>query len=63
VYASSIGYVHSEEGEAASNPLSSSSKEDHLRRGRREQRQLAISDDFRVEISEFEGKLDLDEFL
>ena len=34
-----------------------------MRRTRREQRPRANSSDFSVEIPEFEGKLDLDEFL
>ena len=62
MYTSPTGSVHSEENEAVSNPLSSSSEEEPLRRGRRERRPPTNSNNFRVEIPEFEGKLDPDEF-
>jgi len=54
--------VH-EESEAESNPIESESEEEAIRRPRRDRRQSQGSNDFRVEIPEFEGKLDPDEFL
>ena len=61
--ASPTGSVHGEDAEEGSNQMSSSSEEEPQRTTRREQRQPAHSNDFRVEIPEFEGRLDLDEFL
>ena len=49
--------------EKGSNLVSSSSEEEPPRRVRRERRQPTNSNDFRVKIPEFKGKLDLDEFL
>jgi len=54
---------HSEKDEATSNPLSLSSEDEPLRRTRRKQRPSINSNDFRVEIPKFEGKLSPDEFL
>jgi len=51
-----------EEAEA-SNPMSSSSEDEPPGRTRMKPRFQANSNDFRVEIPEFEGKLDPDEFL
>jgi len=50
------------ERKTASNHLSSSSEDELVRSMRIGQRFQANSDDFRVKIPEFEGKLDLDEF-
>jgi len=61
--ASPTGSIHAEEDEAASNPLSSYSEEEPLRRVRREQRYATNSNDLRVEIPKFESKLDPYEFL
>jgi len=46
-----------------SHALDSSSDEEPLRRPRPEPRMQANSNDFRVEIPEYEGKLDPEEFL
>ena len=54
--------IHGEENDVASN-VSSSIEEEPCGRGRRAQRQPTNSNDFRAETPEFEGKLDLDEFL
>jgi len=53
---------HGEGEQAACNPLSSSSKDEAIRRLRIEPRFQANSNDFRVEILEFEVTLDPDEF-
>ena len=63
IYAKPTRSEHGEEEQAASNPLSSSSRDEPVRRMRIEPRFQANSNDFRVEILEFEGKSDLDEFL
>jgi len=55
-----FGYIEEEE---ASNPLCSSTEDEPARRERMKPRFQANYNDFRVEILEFEGKLDLDEFL
>jgi len=52
-----------EEEEAISHRLSSSSENEPFRGTRRERRPQANSNDFRVEIPEFQSKLDPDEFL
>ena len=62
-HASPIGSVYGDVDDAARNPLSSSCDEEPFRRVRRDRRQPSSSDDFRVKILEFEGKLDPDEFL
>jgi len=54
---------HGEKQEAVNNSVSSSTKDEPLIRTRRERRPQANSDNFRVEIPEFEGKLDPDKFL
>ena len=51
-----------EDGGKESNPFASSNEEGHIRT-RRSQRICNHSLDFKVEIPEFEGRLDLDEFL
>ena len=61
--ASPTGSIHDEKDKLASNLMSSSNEEEPPRRGRRERRQPTNSNDFRVEMPEFEGKLDPDEFL
>jgi len=43
--------------------VGSSNGEEEPRRGQKERREPANSNNFRVEIPNFEGKLDLDEFL
>lgn len=53
--------VHGDE--EASNLVSSSSEEEPLKRVKEARRALCNSNDFKVEIPEFEGKLDSDEFL
>jgi len=63
MYACLTCTIHGDEDEVENNPLSSCSEEKPLSRRRREWRQLANSDDFRVEILEFESKLDINEFL
>ena len=63
MHARPTGSVHNEEYETASNPLSSSTKEELPRRTKRERKPPVNSNDFRVKIPEFEGKLDPDEFL
>ena len=57
------GSVHGEESEAASNPLDSLCEEEPSRRPRRDRRYSFNSNNFRVEISKFEGKPSSDEFL
>ena len=57
MHASPTGSVHSEEDEAASNPLSSSSKKEPMRRTRREQRLPINSNGFGFGIPEFKGSL------
>jgi len=59
VLASPTSSIHGEEDEAVSNVMSSSSKGEPLRRGRRERRHPTNSNDFRVEIPKF----DPDQFL
>jgi len=63
MYAEPTRSQHREEEEEASNPLSSASDDEPIRRARMEPRFQANSDDFRVEIPECEGKIDPDEFL
>jgi len=63
MYAEPTRFEHREEVQEASNPLSSSSDDEAVRRARMEPRFRANSNDFRVKIPEFEAKLDLDEFL
>jgi len=63
MHASPIGSDHGKQDEVATNSLSSSSEEEPFRRVRRERRQPANSNDFRVELPKFEGKLDPNEFL
>jgi len=58
---SPIGSVHRDE--KASNLISSSSEDEPPRRTGGARRTPSNSNDFKVEIPEFEGKLDLDEFL
>jgi len=55
------GSVHGDE--EASNSISSSSEEEPLRRVREARRAPRNSNDFKVEIPEFEGKSNPDEFL
>ena len=55
------GSVHGDE--EASNSISSSSEEEPLRRVREARRAPCNSNDLKIEILEFEGKLDPDEFL
>ena len=62
-FASLTNSIHGEKGKEGSNQISSSSEEEPQRRTRREQRPLANSNDFTVEISKFEGKLDPGEFV
>jgi len=54
---------HDEESEKESNPFASSSEEEPQERPRRGRRLQPNLNDTRVEVPEFEGKLDLDEFL
>jgi len=56
-------FVHSDEDEEANNPLTSPSEGEPQRRKQRELRQPANSNDFIVELLEFEGKLGPNEFL
>jgi len=58
---SPIGSIHDED--EASNLNSSSCDEEPLRRVRGTRRTPQNSNDFKVEIPKFEGKLDPDEFL
>jgi len=51
------------QGQVFSHTLDSSNDEEPLRRPRQEPRMQANSNDFRVEILEYEGKLDPEEFL
>jgi len=57
-----VRFVQREDQEA-SNPISSSSEDEPPRKARMEPRFQTNSNDFRVEIPEFEGKLDPDEFI
>ena len=63
MYAEPTQFEHGEEEQAVSNPLSSSNEDEPERRIRMELIFQANSNDFRVEILEFEGKLDPDELL
>ena len=56
-------FEHDEREDTTSNPLSSSTEDEPLIRTKKEQRPQANSNDFRVKIPKFEGKLDPDEFL
>ena len=58
---SPFGFVHNDE--EASNLLSSSSEEEPLRRVGEARRAPCNSNDLKVAIPEFKGKLDSDEFL
>jgi len=60
--ASPFGSVHGEERDQGGNPLDSSNEEGPQRRPRRGKRYSSNSNDFKVEISEFEGKLDPNKF-
>jgi len=55
--ASPTVFVHGEEGEGGSNSMSFSSEEEPPQRTRREKWSSTNSNDFRVKILEFEGKL------
>ena len=58
------GSVREDEGNVSSNLLSSSNEGEQLhRRSRRWQKPSTNSNDFRVEIAKFEGKLDPNEFI
>ena len=61
VLESPSGSVHGDK--EASNLVSSSSEEEPLRRVRRARRAPYNSNDFKIEIPKFEGRLDHDEFL
>ena len=63
MYAEPTRSEYREEEQEASNPLSSSSDDELVRRARMEPIFQANSNDFRDEILEFVGKLDPDEFL
>jgi len=63
MYAEPTRFENGEEEQAASNPSSSSREDEPLKRMRNEPRFQANANDFRVEIPEFEGKLDPDELL
>ena len=54
---------HAGESEAKSNAIESASEQEPPRRSRRERKSTSNSNDFRVNIPEFEGKLDPEELL
>ena len=63
VFAGPPGSIHGDEDEVTINSLSSPNEEEPLRRTRKERRQPINSNDFRIEIPEFERMHDPDEFL
>jgi len=58
VEASPSGSIHDDEDEVSSNSSRSSSEKEPHRRSKGEWRPSTNSNDFRVEIPEFKGKLD-----
>ena len=63
VVASPSESARGNKSEAKSNVVESTSEEEHLRRLRRERKPSNNSNDLRVDISEFEAKLNPEEFL
>jgi len=60
---SPFDFVQEDDGKASSNSLRFLSEEEPPKRSKRRQRPLTNSNDFGVEILEFESKLDPDEFV